>query len=250
MDNSDEDPASTRDGLIDFGSYTTEQLVELESSIDPERFPRNHAHLVEELNRRKRTEARNFPPCNQWDIRFSRSESFWSWIQAKRRRQWFYGRGSLEIHPTEIQLSGWQRTWLGMPVQGERRIALESIRNVGRDNDTVLISIAGRSRFGRKFEFDCDSAQSAPATAREWRESPHAPHVPVVTVGFPASEPRGLFCAFRNHSVALGRSTIFSVAPEGSLKTPFRFRPSCSGLVVAIFSAPVTSIFSPYSPKT
>jgi len=161
MDNSDKVPASARDGLIDFGGYTTEQLVELESSIDPERFPRNHARLVEELNRRKRTEASNSPPRDRWDIRFSRSESFWSWVQAKRRRQWFYGRGFLEIQPAEIVLRGWQRTWLGMPVQGERRIALESIRNVGRDNATVLINVAGWSQSGRKLEFDCDSPESA-----------------------------------------------------------------------------------------
>jgi membrane associated rhomboid family serine protease len=161
MDISDKVPASARDGLIDFGGYTTEQLVELESSIDPERFPRNHARLVEELNRRKRTEASNSPPRDRWDIRFSPSESFWSWVQAKRRRQWFYGRGFLEIQPAEVVLSGWQRTWLGMPVQGERRIALESIRNVGTDNATVLINVASWSRSGRKLEFDCDSQESA-----------------------------------------------------------------------------------------
>jgi hypothetical protein len=131
MDNGDKGPASARDGLIDFRGYTTEQLAELESSIDPERFPLNHTRLVEELKRRERAQAPDSPSPARWDIRFSRSESFWSWIQAKRRRQWFYGRGFLEIQPTEIVLSGWQRTWLGMPVQGERRIALESIRNVG-----------------------------------------------------------------------------------------------------------------------
>src|ERR1700683_3944080 len=153
MDNGDKGPAGARDGLIDFGGYTTEQLIELESSIDPERFPLNHARLVEELKRREGAEASNAPPRDRWDIRFSRSESFWSWVRAKRRWQWFYGRGFLEIRPTDIVLSGWQRTWLGMPVQSERRIALESIRNVGRDNATVMINVAGWSRSGRKLEF-------------------------------------------------------------------------------------------------
>jgi|HubBroStandDraft_1064217.scaffolds.fasta_scaffold16777_3 rhomboid protease GluP len=161
MDNGDKGPVGARDGLIDFGAYTTEQLVELESSIDPERSPRNYARLVEELNLRKLAEAPYSPPSDRWDIRYSHSESFWSWVQAKRRRQWFYGRGALEIQPAEILLSGWQRTWLGMPVQGERRIAPESIRNVGRDNATVVIEVAGWSVSGRKIEFDCDSAESA-----------------------------------------------------------------------------------------
>jgi len=134
MDNGDKSPAGARDGLIDFGSYTTEQLVELESSIDPERSPRNYTRLLEELSRRKLEGASNSLSRDRWEVRFSRSDSFWSWIQAKRQRQWFYGHGVLEIQPAEIVLSGWQRTWLGIPVQGERRVALESIRNVGRDD--------------------------------------------------------------------------------------------------------------------
>jgi membrane associated rhomboid family serine protease len=182
MDNGDKGPAGAHDGLIDFGGYSTEQLVELESSIDPERSPRNHARLAEELNRRKGTAASNSPPHDRWDIRFSRSESFWGWVQAKRHRQWFYGRGVLEIRPTEIVLSGSERTWLGMPVQGERRIALESIRNVRRDNAAVLINIAGWSQSGRRLEFDCGSPESAlslcgrlppvhdSAIEREWQE--------------------------------------------------------------------------------
>jgi len=182
MDNSDKGPSGARDGHIDFGGYTTEQLVELESSIDPERFPLNHARLVEELERRENQQAPDAPPQDRWDIRFSRSESFWSWVQAKRHRQWFYGPGYLEIQPGEILLGGWQRTWLGVPVQGERRIAPESIRNVGRDDATVMINVAGWPGSGRKVEFDCDSPESASslcerlppvrdsAFEREWQE--------------------------------------------------------------------------------
>ena len=46
-------------------------------------------------------------------------------------------------------------------MQGERRIASESIRNVGRDNATVMINVAGWSGSGRALEFDCDSPESA-----------------------------------------------------------------------------------------
>ena len=161
MDNSDKVPASARDGLIDFGGYTTEQLVELESSIDPDRFPLNYERLAQELKRRESAKASNPLPRNWWNIRFSNSESFLNWVQAKRRWQWFYGRGLLEIQPAGIVLSGWQRTWLGMPMQGERRIASESIRNVGRDNATVMINVAGWLGSGRTLEFDCDSPESA-----------------------------------------------------------------------------------------
>lgn len=161
MDNGDKGSAGARDGFIDFANYTTEQLVELESSIDPVRFPLNHARLVETLKRRQSADASDSPRRDRWDIQFSRLESIWSWIKAKRQRQWFYGRGSLEIHPTEIVLSGWQRTWLGFPVQGERRIAIESIRNVARDNTSVVIEVPGWWARGRKLEFECESPESA-----------------------------------------------------------------------------------------
>jgi len=124
MDNDGKSSAGACDGLIDFAGYTTEQLVDLESSIDPERFPLNHAHLVEELKHRERAQASIPPPPDRWDVRYSHSENLWNWVQAKRRKQWFYGRGFLEIQPGEIVLGGWQRTWLGVPVQGERRLAL------------------------------------------------------------------------------------------------------------------------------
>jgi membrane associated rhomboid family serine protease len=161
MDNANKASPGARDGLIDFGGYTSEQLVELQSSIDSEHFPLNHARLVEELKRREAATAADPLPRDQWDIRFSPSESFFSWIRAKRRRQWFYGRGSLEIQSAELALRGWQRTWLGVPVQGERRIALESIRNVGRDGTTVMIQVPGWAGFSRKLEVDCDSVEAA-----------------------------------------------------------------------------------------
>jgi len=106
MDNGDKGPTGARDGLIDFRGYTTEQLAELELSIHPERFPLNHTRLVEELKRRERAGAPDSSSPNRWDIRFSRSESLWSWIQAKRRRQWFYGRGFLEILDADLYVPG------------------------------------------------------------------------------------------------------------------------------------------------
>jgi hypothetical protein len=62
MDNDGKGSAGARDGLIDFGGYTTKQLLDLESSIDPERFPLNHAHLVEELKQRERAGANSPSP--------------------------------------------------------------------------------------------------------------------------------------------------------------------------------------------
>jgi hypothetical protein len=49
MDSGDKGPAGARDGLIDFRGYTTGQLAELESSIDPERFPLNHTRLRDSI---------------------------------------------------------------------------------------------------------------------------------------------------------------------------------------------------------
>jgi membrane associated rhomboid family serine protease len=182
MDNNNKSSPNFRDGTIDFGAYGTEQLVELQSNIDPERFPCNYAHLIAELERRAVPELAQAPLRKRWDVRFSRAQNFWSWFQAKRRRQWFYGPGSLEVQGSAIALRGWQRTWLGMPVQGERLIPFASILNFGRDDATVMIQVAGCLGFRRKLEFDCDSVESAvelcghlppardTASERDWQE--------------------------------------------------------------------------------
>ena len=80
MDNGDKGPAGARDGLIDFRGYTTEQLAELESSIDPESFPLNHTRLVEELKRRERAEAPDSP--SWWD----------GWPPHFASKRWFVRR--------------------------------------------------------------------------------------------------------------------------------------------------------------
>jgi len=161
MENEDKVHAASRDGLIDFRAYTTEQLNELRSSIDPERFPLNHASLVRELKDRDWRSASEPTPKDRWDIVFTRSENLWSWFQAKRRWQWFYGHGFLEVQGTEVVLNGWQRTWLGMPVQAERHTPLECIRNVGRDESTVVLEVTGWLDRRRKIEFECESRESA-----------------------------------------------------------------------------------------
>ena len=81
-----------------------------------------------------------------------------------------------------MALRGWQRTWLGAPVQGERRLALGSIRNCLRDGTTVMLWVPGWVGFDRKLEFQCDSVEAAeslcarlPVAAdaafeRDWRE--------------------------------------------------------------------------------
>jgi hypothetical protein len=74
-----------------------------------ERFPLNHTRLVEELKRRERAEAPDSPSPDRWDIRFSRSESFWSWIQAKRRRQWPCQRPKRSVHPNDQPEDCWYR---------------------------------------------------------------------------------------------------------------------------------------------
>ena len=95
MDNDGKGSAGARDELIDFGGYTTEQLLDLESRIDPERFPLNHAHLVEELKHRERAQAANSPsprPMGRSIFAFGELLELGSSIVGNG-----YGRGFLEI---------------------------------------------------------------------------------------------------------------------------------------------------------
>jgi hypothetical protein len=47
-----------RDGLIDFGSYSIEQLRELQFSVDKEAFPLNFSNLIAALKKKEEVPRR------------------------------------------------------------------------------------------------------------------------------------------------------------------------------------------------
>src|SRR6267154_474880 len=122
-DGADTDAASQptkvnpRDGLIDFAPYSIEQLRELQYSIDPEAFPENYKHLLAALIQKNTAIMEPPPPGDAVAGLFTSRTGLLGWIQAKFRRSPVYGFGSLEVGPSEIVLNGWQRTWLGVPIE-------------------------------------------------------------------------------------------------------------------------------------
>lgn len=50
------------DGLIDFNSYSIEQLIELEGSFDPEAFPKNYKNLLAALEAKRERERPQAAP--------------------------------------------------------------------------------------------------------------------------------------------------------------------------------------------
>ncbi len=169
------------DGTIDFTGYSTEQLRDLECTIDRNSRPLDFAHLLAELEQRDGAAGLDESGTSDWPIEFTRQSGLWGWLCAKAQRLRLYGRGSLEIGPAEIILRGWQRTWLGMPIQADLPIPLAEIRNVAQDERVVRFEVHHGYR-RRHYAFQVDSAERAarltsllPAAqtsgfGEEWRE--------------------------------------------------------------------------------
>lgn len=155
------------DGGINFSAYTLAQLRELQHSIDPQAFPQNFKNLLAELERRE-TDQKLQPPVDVKVItgRFTRNDGLRGWLQAKMRRSPVYGAGSVEVKPPQLLLQGWQRTWLGVPVQAEVALPLSGVRYVRRDGSRVELTSKRPYRRVRQIEFDTeDPGQAAPLMA-------------------------------------------------------------------------------------
>jgi hypothetical protein len=135
-----------RDGLIDFAPYSIEQLRELQYSIDPEVFPENFRHLLAAL---KQKEAPIMQPPPLGDAvagRFTSRSGLIGWIQAKIGRSPVYGFGSIEFGQSKIIFNGWQRTWLGVPVEAQVTREITYIRNVVQEGTSVRFEMKRRYR--------------------------------------------------------------------------------------------------------
>ena len=96
------------DGQIDFGSYSIQQLRELQDILDRLKYPDNYRNLVDELTRREGS-----PPLAPNDLqlgRFTSAAGIRGWCQSKLARSPLYGFGSIDVGPIELTMTGWQRT--------------------------------------------------------------------------------------------------------------------------------------------
>jgi len=117
--------SGARDGLIDFNRYSIEQLLELESSIDPQAFPENHRNLLTVLRAKQSSLGTPAPSSNgSVEGRFTTRDGLLGWFEAKFARSPVYGWGSIQIGATEATLSAWQHTWLGVPIQNQMSFSL------------------------------------------------------------------------------------------------------------------------------
>jgi membrane associated rhomboid family serine protease len=132
---------SARDGLIDFKNYSIGQLLELETSIDPQAFPENHRNLVAALASKQSSQPTLTPTDDSVPGRFSSRDGLLAWIGAKFVHSPLYGQGSIHVGPTETILSGWQRTWLGVPIETQMTFGLEQVRNVVEDGGVLRFQI-------------------------------------------------------------------------------------------------------------
>jgi len=148
-----------RDGLIDFAAYSIEQLRELQYSIDPEVFPENFKRLVAALKRKEEPVAQPPPQSDAVVGRFTSHDGLLGWFEAKFGRSPVYGIGSIEVGESEIILTGWQRTWLGVPVETQVTREVDDVRNVVQDNTCIRFEIKRKYRPAARILFQPGSSE-------------------------------------------------------------------------------------------
>ena len=147
-----DDSTRLRDGALHFRSYSLAQLNDLKQLIDGKSQPVNYANLLAEIANRETHESIDSAGPGVHG-RFSASDSWAGWIDAKRRRSPVYGRGSIEIAAEHLTLHGLQRTWLGVSSPGIVHLPLANIRNAACDDEWVQFESKRRFRPTRYIRF-------------------------------------------------------------------------------------------------
>jgi membrane associated rhomboid family serine protease len=150
---------NTRDGSIDFSTYSVEQLRELQYSIDPQAFPENSRRLLEALAGKQTPITQPQRPVDAVVGRFTSNDGLLGWLQAKWRRSPVYGIGSIEIGSSEIVLSAWQRTWLGAGVETLVAFPISALRNAMQDGTSIRFEIKRPYRPAVRILFQPESLQ-------------------------------------------------------------------------------------------
>jgi membrane associated rhomboid family serine protease len=146
-------PVDPRDGLINFASYSLEQLRELKGSIDSRAFPKNFSNLLSVLHEKETNVAEASIPHQGFQGLFTSHRGILGWLKAKSVRSPVYGSGSLEVRSPELIIWGSQRTWLGLPIEAELARPLSSIRNVVREGTAILFEIKRPYRLTERIRF-------------------------------------------------------------------------------------------------
>lgn len=132
--------ADTPEAPPDLSRYSAEELRQL---------------LQSELSRRE-SDGKPEPGAAPVPGRFSRRDGFAGWLESVRRRQQLYGRGSISATADTVTIRGWQRTWLGVPVERAEPIAAHRVRNVTLVATGIYLEVARRGWVSRKLVFEPD----------------------------------------------------------------------------------------------
>jgi len=150
-----------RDGLIDFAPYSVEQLRELQHSIDRNAFPLNFGNLLAALEQKEALSTQSSAQSHGVVGRFGSRAGILGWLQAKAGRSPVYGAGALEVRTSDILLNGWQRTWLGVPIETEIARKISAVRNVVQDGNCVQFDIRRRFLPSERVQFRAESPEQA-----------------------------------------------------------------------------------------
>jgi membrane associated rhomboid family serine protease len=150
-----------RDGLIDFAAYSIEQLKDLQYSIDPEAFPENYKNLLAALTQKNTSSTPS--PEDAVAGRFTSRNGLLGWIQAKFERSPVYGVGTLDVGPSDIVLSGWQRTWLGVPIEAQVILQTADVRNAVREGTSLRFDVSRRYRLANRVRFRPENLEQTTA---------------------------------------------------------------------------------------
>jgi membrane associated rhomboid family serine protease len=153
--------AGPRDGLIDFGSYSLEQLRELQHSVDKHTFPLNFSNLLAALGQRGEQANQQSAKSLGFVGLFSSRAGILGWLAAKARRSPVYGTGTIEPRSADILLHGWQRTWLGVPIEAQLAREMSRVRNVVQDGPRVQIDIKRPYWLSERIIFRAHSSERA-----------------------------------------------------------------------------------------
>ena len=153
--------ANPRDGLIDFDRYSIEQLRELQHSVDKHAFPLNFGNLLAALEQKE--EQAKQPSAQSQGVGglFSSRPGIPGWLAAKARRSPVYGAGTIEPRSADILLHGWQRTWLGVPIEAQLSREMSCVRNVVQDGPCVQFDIKRPYSLSERIQFRADSSEQA-----------------------------------------------------------------------------------------
>lgn len=159
---SEASPANPRDGLIDFSSYSLEQLRELQHSVDKKDFPLNFGNLLAALRQKEAIHTNQSSAQSSGYLGlFSSRTGILGWLAAKARRSPVYGAGAIEVGAGHILLRGWQRTWLGVAIESQVARKISCVRNVVQDGQCVQFAIRRKFLPAESVQFRGESPEQA-----------------------------------------------------------------------------------------